>query len=167
MLRIFGDSFGAPELLEMHRDDCDAAVVATLQLLDHAVSSSQGDASRLASRACGLLHALTTPQAHFLEGDRNETPMTELARRFRRIVGDLTRAFIERDAPRRLVSALEAMAMRSSSKAGSRNEDADASSAAAASAAIKATRNLLLHTCLLYTSPSPRDVEESRMPSSA
>ena len=25
----------------------------------------------------------------------------------------------------------------------------------------------VLHTCLLYTSPSPRDVEESRMPSSA
>ena len=25
----------------------------------------------------------------------------------------------------------------------------------------------LLSTCLLYTSPSPRDVEESRMPSSA
>ena len=25
----------------------------------------------------------------------------------------------------------------------------------------------LLATCLLYTSPSPRDVEESRMPSSA
>ena len=25
----------------------------------------------------------------------------------------------------------------------------------------------LSHTCLLYTSPSPRDVEESRMPSSA
>ena len=25
----------------------------------------------------------------------------------------------------------------------------------------------LHHTCLLYTSPSPRDVEESRMPSSA
>ena len=25
----------------------------------------------------------------------------------------------------------------------------------------------LLETCLLYTSPSPRDVEESRMPSSA
>ena len=24
-----------------------------------------------------------------------------------------------------------------------------------------------LHVCLLYTSPSPRDVEESRMPSSA
>ena len=24
-----------------------------------------------------------------------------------------------------------------------------------------------LHSCLLYTSPSPRDVEESRMPSSA
>ena len=141
MLRIFGDSFGAPELLEMHRDDCDAAVVATLQLLDHAVSSSQGDASRLASRACGLLHALTTPQAHFLEGDAdNETPMTELARRFRRIVGDLTRAFIERDAPRRLVSALETMAIVSSSKAGSR-EDADASSAA-----IKAMQNLLLHT---------------------
>ena len=27
--------------------------------------------------------------------------------------------------------------------------------------------NELLYTCLLYTSPSPRDVEESRMPSSA
>ena len=27
--------------------------------------------------------------------------------------------------------------------------------------------NYLLKTCLLYTSPSPRDVEESRMPSSA
>ena len=27
--------------------------------------------------------------------------------------------------------------------------------------------SLLLCTCLLYTSPSPRDVEESRMPSSA
>ena len=27
--------------------------------------------------------------------------------------------------------------------------------------------NLVLKTCLLYTSPSPRDVEESRMPSSA
>ena len=26
---------------------------------------------------------------------------------------------------------------------------------------------LLPYTCLLYTSPSPRDVEESRMPSSA
>ena len=25
----------------------------------------------------------------------------------------------------------------------------------------------VLNTCLLYTSPSPRDVEESRMPSSA
>ena len=25
----------------------------------------------------------------------------------------------------------------------------------------------VLHACLLYTSPSPRDVEESRMPSSA
>ena len=25
----------------------------------------------------------------------------------------------------------------------------------------------ILNTCLLYTSPSPRDVEESRMPSSA
>ena len=25
----------------------------------------------------------------------------------------------------------------------------------------------ILYTCLLYTSPSPRDVEESRMPSSA
>ena len=28
-------------------------------------------------------------------------------------------------------------------------------------------RQLLLDNCLLYTSPSPRDVEESRMPSSA
>ena len=28
-------------------------------------------------------------------------------------------------------------------------------------------RKLLAETCLLYTSPSPRDVEESRMPSSA
>ena len=27
--------------------------------------------------------------------------------------------------------------------------------------------NSLLENCLLYTSPSPRDVEESRMPSSA
>ena len=27
--------------------------------------------------------------------------------------------------------------------------------------------NNYLTTCLLYTSPSPRDVEESRMPSSA
>ena len=27
--------------------------------------------------------------------------------------------------------------------------------------------NTNIHTCLLYTSPSPRDVEESRMPSSA
>ena len=28
-------------------------------------------------------------------------------------------------------------------------------------------RAVRLRTCLLYTSPSPRDVEESRMPSSA
>ena len=28
-------------------------------------------------------------------------------------------------------------------------------------------RNIAKKTCLLYTSPSPRDVEESRMPSSA
>ena len=27
--------------------------------------------------------------------------------------------------------------------------------------------NALLHTCLLYTSPSPRDKRQSRMPSSA
>ena len=34
--------------------------------------------------------------------------------------------------------------------------------------AIKRARNIaLLPFCLLYTSPSPRDVEESRMPSSA
>ena len=26
---------------------------------------------------------------------------------------------------------------------------------------------ILIYSCLLYTSPSPRDVEESRMPSSA
>ena len=31
----------------------------------------------------------------------------------------------------------------------------------------KTTPNLGSHVCLLYTSPSPRDVEESRMPSSA
>ena len=29
------------------------------------------------------------------------------------------------------------------------------------------TNNQSRYTCLLYTSPSPRDVEESRMPSSA
>ena len=28
-------------------------------------------------------------------------------------------------------------------------------------------KNSLIYFCLLYTSPSPRDVEESRMPSSA
>ena len=28
-------------------------------------------------------------------------------------------------------------------------------------------RHMVLNGCLLYTSPSPRDVEESRMPSSA
>ena len=27
--------------------------------------------------------------------------------------------------------------------------------------------NIIYHTCLLYTSPSPRDVKRSRMPSSA
>ena len=27
--------------------------------------------------------------------------------------------------------------------------------------------NAIIYSCLLYTSPSPRDVEESRMPSSA
>ena len=32
---------------------------------------------------------------------------------------------------------------------------------------IPAGGKIPLHTCLLYTSPSPRDVEESRMPSSA
>ena len=28
-------------------------------------------------------------------------------------------------------------------------------------------KQIMIYTCLLYTSPSPRDVEESRMPSSA
>ena len=32
---------------------------------------------------------------------------------------------------------------------------------------VMGTNNLSVYTCLLYTSPSPRDVEESRMPSSA
>ena len=32
---------------------------------------------------------------------------------------------------------------------------------------VQATRNASEEACLLYTSPSPRDVEESRMPSSA
>ena len=31
----------------------------------------------------------------------------------------------------------------------------------------KISKGQLVNTCLLYTSPSPRDVEESRMPSSA
>ena len=151
-LRIFGDDFRARELLEMHSDSCDAAVCATLQLLDRAASSSnaaanRGDARRLASRACGLLHSLTTPQAHFLEGDRNETAMTELAKHFRRIVGDLTRAFIERDAPRRLVAALEgriegSRKAKDSKDAASFEED----EMNAAGSAIMATRNLLLHS---------------------
>ena len=37
----------------------------------------------------------------------------------------------------------------------------------ALSATIIASIILLFFACLLYTSPSPRDVEESRMPSSA
>ena len=37
----------------------------------------------------------------------------------------------------------------------------------AASLALLGKKVLLLDACLLYTSPSPRDVEESRMPSSA
>ena len=32
---------------------------------------------------------------------------------------------------------------------------------------VKVNENSPLYDCLLYTSPSPRDVEESRMPSSA
>ena len=32
---------------------------------------------------------------------------------------------------------------------------------------LKLAQTARLHACLLYTSPSPRDVEESRMPSSA
>ena len=32
---------------------------------------------------------------------------------------------------------------------------------------VKDHPGLVVHVCLLYTSPSPRDVEESRMPSSA
>ena len=150
-LRIFGDDFRARELLEMHSDSCDAAVCATLQLLDRAASSSNatangGDARRLASRACGLLHSLTTPQAHFLEGDRNETAMTELAKQFRRIVGDLTRAFIERDAPRRLVAALEGR-IEGSRKAHSKDAASfEEDEMNAAGSAIMATRNLLLHS---------------------
>ena len=35
------------------------------------------------------------------------------------------------------------------------------------SAAVHVQRKHVPRTCLLYTSPSPRDVEESRMPSSA
>ena len=38
---------------------------------------------------------------------------------------------------------------------------------AAAAAALDAQNFDVVVTCLLYTSPSPRDVEESRMPSSA
>ena len=34
-------------------------------------------------------------------------------------------------------------------------------------AKIKNISGRVMHICLLYTSPSPRDVEESRMPSSA
>ena len=37
----------------------------------------------------------------------------------------------------------------------------------AAPPALRAAGHALFLTCLLYTSPSPRDVEESRMPSSA
>ena len=135
----------------MHSDSCDAAVCATLQLLDRAASSSNatangGDARRLASRACGLLHSLTTPPAHFLEGDRNETAMTELAKQFRRIVGDLTRAFIERDAPRRLVAALEGR-IEGSRKAHSKDAASfEEDEMNAAGSAIMATRNLLLHS---------------------
>ena len=36
-----------------------------------------------------------------------------------------------------------------------------------AKAVLNAPREMLIENCLLYTSPSPRDVEEARMPSSA
>ena len=37
----------------------------------------------------------------------------------------------------------------------------------AVNVALGSTADAVVYTCLLYTSPSPRDVEESRMPSSA
>ena len=44
---------------------------------------------------------------------------------------------------------------------------AEAEAASARAAAESRTVRQLADACLLYTSPSPRDVEESRMPSSA
>ena len=46
-------------------------------------------------------------------------------------------------------------------------DEDEAKAAAPKPAKITATPILTVNTCLLYTSPSPRDVEESRMPSSA
>ena len=46
-------------------------------------------------------------------------------------------------------------------------EEKDLGTRATAAAAAGDLPDVIYHTCLLYTSPSPRDVEESRMPSSA
>ena len=71
------------------------------------------------------------------------------------------------------LSEIETLCRDALLNAGASQEQADIVAAEIADAEAEGIRNVglgymhLYLNCLLYTSPSPRDVEESRMPSSA
>ena len=110
LLRCLGGQFTAFDLLEMSRDRADLAVAAALECVEsasppHATRPDPGDLPRLRAHACRLLHELTTPDAHFAEGER-DAGIASLAAHFKRRCGDILRAALEGNALERLTRAL-------------------------------------------------------------
>ena len=143
LLRCLGGQFTAFDLLEMSRDRADLAVAAALECVEsasppHATRPDPGDLPRLRAHACRLLHELTTPDAHFAEGER-DAGIASLAAHFKRRCGDILRAALEGNALERLTRAL-APALAEDVVEAARDDDD------AASAAIRAARNMLLYS---------------------
>ena len=143
LLRCLGGQFTAFDLLEMSRDRADLAVAAALECVEsasppHATRPDPGDLPRLRAHACRLLHELTTPDAHFAEGER-DAGIASLAAHFKRRCGDILRAALEGNALERLTRAL-APALAEDVVEAARDDDD------AASSAIRAARNMLLYS---------------------
>ena len=81
--------------------------------------------------------------------------------------GSISSTILQSNREKRKYISANASAFRKRREAVRRREREDLVEASTITGAIKRSRTAVVNSCLLYTSPSPRDRTRSRMPSSA